>query len=366
MTASSGTIVRVEGLSKRYGDSWAVRGIDFEVYQGEILVLLGPSGCGKSTTLRMLAGLERPDRGAIYLKEKTIVHTDKGLFLPSEKRNMGMVFQSFAIWPHLTVEEHVTFPLKVRGVFKKEARQKVRDALAFVNLQGFETRLATQLSGGQQQRLALARALVYEPDVLLLDEPLSNLDAKLREQMRTELKKLQEQLGTTLIFVTHDQVEAMTLAHRIALMKNGRFEQIGTPEELYDRPATSFVHSFLGTTIAFEAEYSRDTVGPYVEPRGGGKLRPQILSADGLDPRSRVLVTVRPNDLRLVLDKSVPDDNEIAAVVENIIYLGECYEIAMSGSGAQFSLQVSSPVRLSKNQKVVVGINHRAIKLWPA
>jgi ABC-type Fe3+/spermidine/putrescine transport system ATPase subunit len=366
MPRSSETIVRVKGLSKRYGGSWAVRGVDFQVYQGEILVLLGPSGCGKSTTLRMLAGLERPDSGEIYLKEKTIVHTDKGLFLPSEKRNMGMVFQSFAIWPHLTVEEHVMFPLKVRGLFKKRRRQKVRDALAFVNLQGFETRLATQLSGGQQQRLALARALVYEPDVLLLDEPLSNLDAKLREQMRTELKKLQEQLGTTLIFVTHDQIEAMTLAHRIALMKDGRFEQIGTPEDLYDRPATSFVHSFLGTTIGFEAEYSKDTRGPYVELRGSGKLRPQALCLNGVEPRSRLLVTVRPSDLRLILDKSVPDDNEIAAVVENIIYLGECYEIAMIANGAQFSLQVSSPVRLFKHQKVIVGMNDKAIKVWPA
>jgi ABC-type Fe3+/spermidine/putrescine transport system ATPase subunit len=169
-----------------------------------------------------------------------------------------------------------------------------------------------------------------------------------------------------LIFVTHDQIEAMTLAHRIALMKDGRFEQIGTPEELYDKPATAFVHSFLGTTIAFEAEYSRDSVGPYVEPHGGGKLRPQALSANGIESKRRVLVTLRPNDLRLILDKSDPADNEIAAVVENIIYLGECYEIAMSGCGAQFSLQVTSPFRLAKNQKVVVGLDHKAIKLWPA
>jgi ABC-type Fe3+/spermidine/putrescine transport system ATPase subunit len=366
MPASSTTIVRVERLSKRYGDSWAVRGIDFEVYQGEILVLLGPSGCGKSTTLRLLAGLERPNSGEIYLKEKTIVHTDERIFLPSEKRNMGMVFQSFAIWPHLTVEEHVTFPLQVRGVSKKHVREKVKNALSFVNLLGFETRLATQLSGGQQQRLALARALVYEPDVLLLDEPLSNLDAKLREQMRVELKKLQEQLGTTLIFVTHDQIEAMTLAHRIALMKDGRFEQIGTPEELYDRPATSFVHSFLGTTISFDAEYSSDSVGPCLELRGGSKLRPQALSSDGMEPRSRVLLTIRPSDLRLILNKKAPEDNEIEAVVENIIYLGDCYEITMAGCGAQFSLETDSSVRLAKNQKVIVGMNDKAMKLWPA
>jgi ABC-type Fe3+/spermidine/putrescine transport system ATPase subunit len=365
MPPGSAIIVRVEGLSKRYGDSWAVRGIDFEVYQGEILVLLGPSGCGKSTTLRLLAGLERPDGGAIYLKEKAIVHTDKGLFLASEKRNMGMVFQSFAIWPHLTVQEHVTFPLEVRGVSKKDISRKAKDALAFVNLSGLETRLATQLSGGQQQRLALARALVYEPDVLLLDEPLSNLDAKLREQMRAELKKLQDQLGTTLIFVTHDQIEAMTLAHRIALMKDGRFEQIGTPEELYDKPASPFVHSFLGTTIAFAAEYTKEADGACVRLSESYKLRPEAVLLDGIQPGSSVLVTVRPNDLQLNLDKSKPDDNEIEAVVQNIIYLGDCYEIAMAACGVEFSLQYHNP-RLAKNQKVILKVNQKAIKVWPA
>ena len=365
MPPGSAIIVRVDGLSKRYGDIWAVRSIDFEVYQGEILVLLGPSGCGKSTTLRMLAGLERPDSGQIYLKEKAIVHTDKRLFLASEKRNMGMVFQSFAIWPHLTVQEHVTFPLEVRGVSKKDINRKAKDALAFVNLSGLEARLATQLSGGQQQRLALARALVYEPDVLLLDEPLSNLDAKLREQMRAELKKLQAQLGTTLIFVTHDQIEAMTLAHRIALMKDGRFEQIGTPEELYDKPASPFVQSFLGTTVAFAAEYAKEADGPYVRLRDGYTLRPQGALLEGMQPGSKVLVTVRPNDLELILDKSKPDDNEIEAVVQNIIYLGDCYEIAMAACGAEFSLQYHSP-RLAKNQKVILAVNQKAIRVWPA
>lgn len=367
MQSGSGIILRVEGLSKRYGESWALRGIDFEVHQGEILVLLGPSGCGKSTTLRLLAGLERPDSGEIYLNGKTIVHTHDKLFLPSEKRNMGMVFQSFAIWPHLTVEEHVTFPLAVRRrVAKKDIRRKVSDALAFVNLTGLESRLATQLSGGQQQRLALARALVYEPDVLLLDEPLSNLDAKLREQMRTELKKLQEQLGTTLIFVTHDQLEAMTLAHRIALMKQGRFEQIGRPEDLYDHPATLFVHSFLGTTVTFEAEYTSDADGPCVRLAGGYRLRPEAIGIEELKKTSRVSVAVRPNDLQLILDKSTADDNEIEAVVENIIYLGDIYEIAMAGCGAEFALPLKGPVRVSKKQKLVVRMNHKAIRVWPA
>jgi len=364
MSPASGIIVRVNGLSKRYGDSWAVRGIDFNVYQGEILVLLGPSGCGKSTTLRMLAGLERPDGGAIYLKEKAIVHTEKKLCLASEKRNMGMVFQSFAIWPHLTVQQHVTFPLEVRGVSKKDISRKAKDALAFVNLSGLEARLATQLSGGQQQRLALARALVYEPDVLLLDEPLSNLDAKLREQMRVELKKLQEQLGTTLIFVTHDQVEAMTLAHRIALMKDGRFEQIGTPAELYDKPASPFVQSFLGTTLAFAAEHTPAADGLYLKLRDGYKLRPQAALFDGIQSGSPVLVTVRPNDLQPILDKSKPDDNEIEAVVQSIIYLGDCYEIAMAACGCEFSLQYPS-LPPSKNQKVILRVNQKAIKVWP-
>jgi ABC-type Fe3+/spermidine/putrescine transport system ATPase subunit len=214
--------------------------------------------------------------------------------------------------------------------------------------------------------LALARALVYEPDVLLLDEPLSNLDAKLREQMRTELKKLQEQLGTTLVFVTHDQLEAMTLADRIALMKEGRFEQIGTPEELYDNPASLFVQSFLGTTVTFEGEYTNNGDGPCVRLQGGYKLRPEAIRTDGMKTTSRVSVTVRPNDLQLILDKGTPDDNELEAVVENIIYLGDYHEIAMAGCGAEFSLPFQSPHRLSKKQKVIIRMDHKAIKVWPA
>ena len=244
-------IVSVRNLVKCYGDVRAVDGVSFDVYAGEILVILGPSGCGKSTTLRALAGLERPDSGEIVLNGKVVSDPQRGIFVPPEKRNTGMVFQSFAIWPHMTVEEHLTLPLRVRGFQRKERRSRVEQMIEFVDLTGLGPRNGTDLSGGQQQRLSLARALVYEPDLLLLDEPLSNLDAQLRQQMRVELKNLQAKLKATFLFVTHDQLEAMTLADRILVMQAGHIQQLGPPGELYKEPVTPFVHAFFGAKYPF-------------------------------------------------------------------------------------------------------------------
>ena len=360
-------ILRVQDLSRFYGSVRAVNRVSFEVYEGEILVLLGPSGCGKSTTLRVLAGLERPQDGRVSLKGKAIVDVAAGVFFPPEKRNMGMVFQTFAVWPHMTVADHVAFPLLVRHHPRQAIRAKVERALAFVNLSGLESRLATQLSGGQQQRLALARALVYEPDILLLDEPLSNLDAKLRHQMRVELKKLQQQLGTTFIFVTHDQVEAMSLAHRVALMKDGQIEQIGVPHDLYENPSTSFVHSFLGTTVTFEGEWLRKPEGCFVQLAGKFQLQAKMPNELPTGPARTdgVLVTVRPDDLELICEKRPPKDNEIEAEVESISDLGDRCETALRGCNAEFVLQSRKPLGIGDGERVLLRINPEKARIWP-
>ena len=245
--------MRLEGLWKTYPGATvpAVKNLTIEVYDGEIVTLLGPSGCGKSTTLRMVAGLENPDAGDIYFGDQAVVITDRQFSVPPDKRGVGMVFQSYAIWPHMTVHQNVAYPLKARKLRRADVRDKVRKALELVGMTDFENRPAPLLSGGQQQRVALARALVTEPRLLLLDEPFSNLDAKLRDQMRLELKLLQKRLNVAALFVTHDQTEALSLSDRIALMRGGTVQQEGSSRQVYEQPASEFVRDFVGKTVLF-------------------------------------------------------------------------------------------------------------------
>ena len=238
--------VRVEGLVKAYGAVNAVGGIDFDVAPSSTVTLLGPSGCGKTTTLRCIAGLEVPTAGRITVGDTVVFDGATGTFVEPERRNIGMVFQSYAIWPHMTVGGNVGFPLRISGVNRKETSERVRHILGLVGLAEYEDRSASALSGGQQQRVALARALVHEPSVVLFDEPLSNLDANLRERMRTELQILQSRLGFTAIFVTHDQEEALALSDRIIIINKGLIEQEGSPREVFQHPATAFTAKFLG------------------------------------------------------------------------------------------------------------------------
>jgi ABC-type Fe3+/spermidine/putrescine transport system ATPase subunit len=244
---------------------------------------------------------------------------------------------------------------------------RVHRALEFVGLAGLESRLSTQLSGGQQQRLALARALVYEPDILLLDEPLSNLDAQLRQQMRLELKNLQRQLGTTFVFVTHDQDEAMTLAHRVALMRNGKIEQLGTPEEVYDNPNSLFVHSFLGTSIRFEGKWREDSQGACLELMDRYRLRPEPdAKAKKVAAGGRVLAALRPEDLQMVAARRPAQENEIEAEVRDVINLGDRYELALTGCDAEFVLEVSKRHRVQTGERVLLAVDPARIKVWPA
>lgn len=250
------SFLELDRISKRFGDHVAVEDMSLSVAKGEFISLLGPSGCGKTTTLQMIAGFVDPTEGEIRLSGR-----DLGSVKPA-KRGLGIVFQSYALFPHMTAAENIAFGLEMRGVPRAEREARVRDALAMVGLDGYASRYPRRMSGGQQQRVALARALVIKPNVLLLDEPLSNLDAKLREEMQIELRQIQRNLGTTTVLVTHDQTEAMALSDRIVVMSKGRIEQIGTPHETYERPASPFVSQFLGKTNEFSGEIIRTSGAP--------------------------------------------------------------------------------------------------------
>ncbi|HSU05620.1 MAG TPA: ABC transporter ATP-binding protein [Acetobacteraceae bacterium] len=290
----------------------AVRSLNLRIARGEFLTLLGPSGSGKTTTLNMLAGFERPVRGSITLDGRPV---DR---LPPYERNIGMVFQNYALFPHMTVAENVAFPLSVRRVRKHELRERVRRALAMVRLDDYMDRRPAQLSGGQQQRVALARALVFEPSLVLMDEPLGALDRKLREHMQIELKQLHDMLGVTIVYVTHDQAEALTMSDRIAVFRNGTIVQLGTPEELYNAPADAFVASFIGENNLLDgvvAQIDGDTC--HVRLDGGVSVAASAKRLSGAGP---VQVAVRPERVRFG-EGAV--ENSFAARVESRIYLGD-------------------------------------------
>jgi len=291
--------VRLERIAKSYdGRTRAVDGIDLAIAPGELFALLGPSGCGKTTTLRIIAGFETPDEGRVFVAGADITET------PVHRRNMAMIFQSYALFPHRTVAENVAFGLRMRALAPGEIEARVREALRQVALAGYEERLPAQLSGGEQQRVALARAIVIRPSVLLCDEPLSALDRKLRQSMQFELKQLQQSLGVTLIFVTHDQEEAMTLADRIAVMNAGRVEQVASPREVYDRPRTRFVSDFIGEINLFAGEWRE---GAFVWQGKRLPAPPGPRSGSGT-------LALRPERLRLITSAGATLVGEIRSV----------------------------------------------------
>jgi len=332
-TLSSKIAIRLENLSKTYpgNEQKAVDDLSIEVADGEIFTLLGPSGCGKSTTLRLVAGLEEPDFGSIYFGDQPVVLSQNKLSLPPEKRGLGMVFQSYAIWPHMTVGENVAFPLKAQKFDSSEILPRVAQALELVGMGGMEDRPGPLLSGGQQQRVALARALVNEPRILLLDEPFSNLDAKLREQMRLEVKLLQKRLNIAVLFVTHDQVEALSLSDRVALMNFGVIQQQGSPRDLYENPANEFVRDFVGKTLVFRGKViGADPGGDLtVSVKGGADCILNSNCYQSVAPKAGedVNIGVRPEDIDIMpaTSKIVPE-GMIGARISTALFVGERVE----------------------------------------
>jgi ABC-type Fe3+/spermidine/putrescine transport system ATPase subunit len=345
-------VLEFSEVTKRYGEVVAVDRVSFSVRHGEFFTLLGPSGCGKTTTLRLVAGLEEPDDGMILFKGQPIAAPRQGIFTPPDKRNLGMVFQSYAIWPHLTVFENVAFPLKVRREAAGLTRKRVLEALDLVGLAGLEERGATQLSGGQQQRVALARALVYTPAILLLDEPLSNLDAKLREQMRFELRALQRRLNLSVLYVTHDQTEAMTLSDRIAVVHGGRLEQVANPVDVYEKPATSFVGEFLGRTVTLEGRVKREGTQGWIDIlQGVGRIVVAEDHRGDLQEGEQVRVITRPEDIDL-LPMGELAMNQVEAKVEEVAYLGDHIEYSVKTGGRSFVVSAGKRERFPVGAQV--------------
>ncbi|MCU1476888.1 MAG: transporter related protein [Subtercola sp.] len=364
-------VLRVEGVDKRFhgadGGTHALHEIGFEVEEGEFFTLIGPSGCGKTTLLRSLAGLETPDAGLISIGDLSVFDSSRRLNMRPEKRPTGMVFQSYAIWPHMNVFENVAFPLRCRpGRFSQSDRKRVSEILEIVGLGGYERRNATDLSGGQQQRLALGRALVGEPRLLLLDEPLSNLDALLRVTMRAELKRLQREVGITTVYVTHDQSEALSLSDRIAVFKSGQLLQVGSPEEVYNRPAQPFVGEFLGGANAFDGSLvpspSSIPTGVGTARSSGGSRVVGTLMGDALTPGDDVRIVVRPDAMQLSTGNSsgAPQFESdtiygLAATINQCMFNGSFSEVMVdTADGFRLNVIVPGTPRLTLGDSVTL------------
>ena len=310
-----GGTVTVENLIKSYGDFRAVDDVSLDIGPGEFVALLGPSGSGKTTLLMMIAGFDQPSSGAVR------IDGDDVSYMPPHRRNIGMVFQKYALFPHMSILDNVAFPLRMRGVATAQRRRQATDALAMVSLQGMETRLPTQLSGGQQQRVALARAIVYRPPVLLMDEPLGALDKKLRERMQLEIKRLQESLGATVIYVTHDQEEALTMADRIAVMNHGKLEQVGSPAELYECPANPFVANFIGETNLMDGALLDASGDEWTLRLADGSVvrgTPSAAARRSAEVGAQVRLAVRPERIGL----APAAEGGMTGTVTDVIYAG--------------------------------------------
>ena len=336
-TAEGVPVLEVRNVSKRFGDSLAVNSVSFEVYDGEFLFLIGPSGCGKTTTLRMIGGYETPTSGEISIRGRVMNK------VPLDKRNIGMVFQSYALFPHMTVLQNIEFGLKTRRVPRSERRDRAMGALKLVELDDLGDRYPSQLSGGQRQRVALARVVVFEPDILLLDEPLANLDKRLRDVMRIELKKLQEKVGITTLYVTHDQEEALAMADRIAVMDQGDLLQIGAPREVYNRPATSFVATFLGETSSFTGEVDSVTgdIAHIVMEEG---FRSAVQHAADVKKGDRMTISIRPERVRLSRERPAQTENIFAGTVDFVEYLGAYAVYLVRLESGKAIIEASEPI----------------------
>lgn len=371
------TILKLNSVTKVFNSVTVVDQISLAIEDGEIFTLLGPSGCGKSTTLRMIAGLENPDAGEIVYQGRTLASVSNHYFVQPYNRNMGMVFQSYGIWPHMTVFENVAYPLRIRRMDQKTIQSKVGKALELVGLENFGERPAPLLSGGQQQRVAIARALVYEPNILLLDEPFSNLDAKLREHMRIELRLLQRQVGVTVLFVTHDQVEALTLSDRVVVMNQGKCEQWGTPQDLYENPETAFVQDFLGMTIrlkvsvrgfegdnfvAFSLRGTDQTI--FAPSPARGSLKSGQEASLMFRPE---YVQIEPASDKTFAANGQQTPNIMYGQISTLLFMGDRYEsrIALDG-GQEITLHLPKTTAWHEGLRVQLLLPRDKGRIWPA
>ena len=330
-------VLEVRNVSKRFGEIVAVDDVSFDVHDGEFLFLIGPSGCGKTTTLRMIGGYERATSGEIAIRGRVVND------VPLEKRNIGMVFQSYALFPHMTVTRNVEYGLRMRKLPASERRARVGEVLDLVELSDLGERYPAQLSGGQRQRVALARVIAYEPDILLLDEPLANLDKRLRDVMRVELKKLQEKVGITTVYVTHDQEEALTMADRLIVMEGGRMLQIGSPKALYNRPGTAFVATFLGETSSFRGVVESDREGVAHVAMDDG-FQATFRHREDVSVGDRVMVSIRPEAVTVTPERPDGGENVVAGNVDFVSYLGSHVVYMIRIDGGPALIRASEPI----------------------
>lgn len=348
-------VIEVQNLTKKFGKVIAVNNVSFDVEKGEILTLLGPSGCGKTTTLRCIAGLERPDVGDVIIDGKSMFAKR---FVPPSKRGIGMVFQNYAVWPHMRVFDNVAYGLKLQKMPKKIIKEKVKEVLELTGLSGLEYRYPSQLSGGQQQRVALARALVRNPKALLLDEPLSNLDAKLREKMRFEIKNLVKQMNITAVYVTHDQAEAMAISDRVGIMNLGNLVQIGSPKEIYERPANKFVADFIGVTNVILGTIVAKREENFVHLETAfGMIICKADSTETIALGNKMYASIRPEHIKILTINPEVSENIFTGIVVNKVYLGNIEYIFVELGNTTLRVQVSTTVDCQEGDTICIFID---------
>lgn len=353
--------LELKGITKKFDDFTAVKNMNLIVEKGEFIALLGGSGCGKTTTLRMLAGFIEPTDGTLSIKGKVIND------VPTHKRNIGIVFQDYALFPHMTVFENVSFGLKLQKQNNNYIKDKVANALSMVKLDGLEMRYPRELSGGQQQRVAVARALIMEPDVLLLDEPLSNLDAKLREEMQVEIRNIQQSIGITTILVTHDQSEAMSIADRIVIMETGEIKQIGSPRQIFEEPSSQFIADFMGYTNFFNGEIESINVnlGFCTINASGKKIRSEFKSSMNCTVGEKVSFSIRPENIKIVNGKDVDSKNTFVVGVKSVSYKGSTTRVITDNfMGVELCIDIADFSEKSVGNEITIELPSKNIKFF--
>lgn len=348
------TTIKIKNLTKRFGDVLAINNVSLEIEPGSFLTLLGPSGCGKTTLLRCIAGLEEPDGGEIYIGDKLVFSYDQGISLPPGQRELGLVFQNYALWPHMKVDKNITFALEIQKMPKEEMQQRMKEALAEVQMEGYEDRYPREMSGGQQQRIALARMLAYRPKVFLMDEPLSNLDARLRMDMRSEIKRLHHMAGATTVYVTHDQVEALTMSTTIGIMKEGVLQQLDTPDNIYHYPANLFVADFIGNPKV-------NLLDGIVTKKNSVEVGDFNFSMDTYSATGENVVAVRPEDIVVSTD---PEAESLEFTAYAVLPAGADSTIVAKRNGTEVTIKVMGISTITMDQKIWLKFDPSTLNLY--